>query len=77
MNGIVLFCFIYVAGIVFSFVVLIYHVQEFEDNPHLVDHRWKRFLWLLSSLILVPALLVLSRGPRLMIRDLIEFVQGD
>ncbi len=46
-------------------------------HPSLSDRKWKRILWLLSCLILLPMVMLIASVPLYLGNELKRFIRGD
>ena len=64
----------YLGMLYFSFSMLNALAMKLEENhPGLIDTRWKRILWVLSSFLLIP-LLVLVDSPFFIFEEIRWFI---
>lgn len=66
--------FVYFGWVMISFFLLSRMADEIkEKHPSLIDKQWKRVLWLLSSLLFIPILII----PCFALNAIKEFLLGD
>jgi len=65
---------IYALTILLSVYILTDVPEELEHNPGLINRKWKRALWVMGCLVFLPILIVASRGPRSICREIKEFI---
>lgn len=51
--------------------------DELEQNKWLINNKWKRALWVMSCLLLLPLLIIGSRGPRCIFGIIKDFIMGE
>lgn len=78
MNNIVLLLTLagYLGMVYFSLSMLGALAMKLEaDHPGLIDKRWKRVLWILSSFLLIPHL-ILMEPPAFILEEIRWFLNG-
>jgi len=68
---------VYAALALLSIAVLTEVPDELERNKWLINKTWKRALWVMSCLLLMPLLIIGSRGPRCIFGIIKDFIMGE
>src|SRR5271169_4523340 len=65
---------LYAAFVLLAIVVTVTVPTEFERHPGLIDRKWKRILWVLGCILLLPLLMIAMRGPISVWTDIEAFI---
>jgi hypothetical protein len=68
---------VYSALTLLSIAILTEVPEELERNKWLINKKWKRALWVMSCLLLLPLLIIGSKAPRFIFEIIMDFIMGE